>query len=32
MDFIDDKELSCFAHTALEDGYDFFYADELELV
>lgn len=29
---VDDTELSCFAHTALEDGFDFFYAEELELV
>ena len=32
IDFIDDKEMCSFAHEALEDGYDFFFADELELV
>ncbi|QNR53897.1 hypothetical protein phiK7A1_109 [Pseudomonas phage phiK7A1] len=32
VDFIDDKEMCSFAHPDLEDGYDFFFADELELV
>lgn len=31
-DFIDDKELCAFAHKDLHDGFEFFYAEELELV
>lgn len=31
-EFIDDLELCAFAHPDLHDGFEFFYAEELELV